>query len=252
MKITKLLIYITYISLAFSLMSIAYVGIVVISKDFNTQQAIKNRHQETNNRSATTSFKLPMNLEAKYYLRIKDGETLVDSYFFKIQKKFIPEAILPKADIPRTDYPTPIEGQFYTMPESESYLYIQTPFSTIERSLTIMKIYFILIVCFFVAGILFILKFLKNCNKGLYFIPQNSTYLRIISYLAVSFSLFEYLFQWLIFKDLNAQLVESFSFSLNSGLEFNWKYLIFSVVIVIIAQAFTEGTKIKEEQSLTI
>lgn len=251
MKSTKLLIYIAYIGLAVSLTTIAYLGFVVIRKDFNLQGIEKNG-PKGKNRSATATFKLPMNLEAKYYLRVKEGEILVDSYFFKIQKKYIPEAFFSKADIPDTDYPTPLGGQFYSMPESETYLFLKTTFSTIERSLIILKIYFILIVSFLVAGIFFTIKFLKNCNKGHYFIPKNSTYLRIISYLAVSFSLLDYIFQWLIVQEMNSQLEDSFSFSLNSGLEFNWKYLIFSIFIVIIAQAFTEGTKLKEEQSLTI
>jgi hypothetical protein len=252
MKITKLLYYLAYIGLAISLMTLAYLGFVVTRKDLNTQEIEKNPHRGTSTRSTTITYKLPMNLEAKYYLRVKDGEILVDSYFLKIQKKYIPKAFFSKADIPDTDYPNPIEGQIYTMPESESFLFIQTPFSTIEKSLTILKIYFILIVSFLVAGIFFTIKFLKNCNKGHYFIPKNSTYLRMISYLAVSFSLLDYIFQWLIMQEMNSQLEDSFSFSLNSGLEFNWNYLIFSIFLVMIAQAFTEGTKLKEEQSLTI
>jgi hypothetical protein len=51
---------------------------------------------------------------------------------------------------------------------------------------------------------------------------------------------------------MNSKLEDSFGFSLNSDLEFNWKYLIFSLFLVIFAHAFTEGTKLKEEQSLTI
>lgn len=249
MKITTLLIYITYIGLAFTLITIAFLGVVVMSKDFNTQEVEKNRLKGVATRSTTTTFKLPMNLEAKYYLRIKKGEKLVDSYFIKIQKKYIPQA---NTDALETDYPTPVNGNLYSIPDSESYLYIQIPFSSIKRSLTIWKIYFILMFSFLIAGIFITIKFLKNCNKGLYFIPQNSTYLRVISYLAIGFSIFDYVFQWLIYKEMNSKLEESFSFSLNSALEFNWKYLIFSFFLVIIAQAFTEGIKLKEEQSLTI
>jgi hypothetical protein len=51
---------------------------------------------------------------------------------------------------------------------------------------------------------------------------------------------------------MNSKIEDLFSVSLNSDLEFNWTYLIFSLFLVIIAQAFTEGTKLKEEQSLTI
>jgi hypothetical protein len=51
---------------------------------------------------------------------------------------------------------------------------------------------------------------------------------------------------------LNSKFEEFVPINLNSELEFNWKYLIFSLFLVIIAQAFTEGTKLKEEQALTI
>ena len=74
----------------------------------------------------------------------------------------------------------------------------------------------------------------------------------MISYLAIGYSLMEYAFQWLVINEMNSQMEESFSFSLNSNLDFNWNYLIMSIFLVLIAQAFTEGTKLKEEQSLTI
>lgn len=252
MKITTILIYLTYIGLIITLATVAFLGVIVMRKDFNTQEIEKNRFEGVENRSTTATFKLPMNLEVKYYFRIKEGEKLIDSYFIKIQKKFIPKAFLSTNEVPETDFPNPINGNLYSMPDSENYLYLQIPFSSIERALTIWKVYFVLMFSFLIAGIFITLKFLKNCNKGLYFIPQNSAFLRVISYLAIGFSIFDYVFQWLVYQEMNSKLEESFSLSLNSGLEFNWKYLIFSLFLVIIAQAFTEGSKLKEEQALTI
>ena len=252
MKITTILIYLTYIGLVITLATVAFLGVILMRKDFNTQEIEKTRFEGVKNRSTTGTFKLPMNLEVKYYFRIKEGEKLIDSYFIKIQKKFIPKAFLSDNEVLETDYPILIKETLFSMPDSESYLYIQIPFSSIERALTIWKVYAMLAFSFLIIAIYLTIRFLQNCNKDLFFIAQNSSYLRAISYLAIGYSLMDYAAQWLIYQEINSKLEDSFGFSLNSDLEFNWKYLIFSLFLVIFAQAFTEGTKLKEEQSLTI
>lgn len=252
MKVTKLLIYTSYIGLVITLFTIAFFGFVVIAKDFNTQEIEKNRFKEIKNRSTTAEFKLPMDMATVYYLRIKDGKTLVDNYFFKIKKKNIPASFLDQASSKETDYPVPIQGSLYSMPESDGYLYLKTDFSRIEAVLNIWKVYFILSFGLLLGAIVLIILLLKNCDSGNFFIDQNAAFLRVISYLALGYSMFDYAFQWLVFNKMNSQLEDSYNFSLNSNLEFNWKYLIFSLFLVIIAQAFSEGIKLKEEQSLTI
>ncbi|GAB2496279.1 DUF2975 domain-containing protein [Algoriphagus taiwanensis] len=252
MKITRILLWITYISLGLSAIAFGLFGIILIKTDFQAQKIENGDLAGVTSKSTTGKFKLPMNLEAEYYLRVKDGQVLVDGYFLKIQKKYIPDSFLANVEIPETDYPVPIQGDFYSMPESDSYLYIKTDFSSIESALHIWKFYFILSFGLLVGAIVLVILFLKNCDNGNFFIAQNAALLRVISYLAIGYSLMEYGFQWLVFNEMNSQLEESFSFSLNSNLDFNWNYLIISIFLVLIAQAFTEGTKLKEEQSLTI
>ena len=252
MKITRILLWITYISLGLSVVVLGIFGMFLFKHNFHPQKFENGDLAGVTSKSTTGKFKLPMNLEAEYYLRIKDGQVLVDSYFLKIQKKYIPDSFLANVEIPETDYPVPIQGNFYSMPESDSYLYIKTDFSSIESALNIWKVYFILSFGLLVGAIVFVILFLKNCDRGNFFIAQNAALLRVISYLAIGYSLMEYAFQWLVFNEMKSQMEESFSFSLNSNLDFNWNYLIISIFLVLIAQAFTEGTKLKEEQSLTI
>ena len=252
MKITNLLLWISYLGFVACLTIFGFTGYFFFKRDFNPQANGKDSLSGVVSKSVTSKFSLPMNLNLEYFFRIKDGEVLVDSYFFKIKKDNLPEAYLSNTELSETDYPTPIKGNIYSLPESETYLYLETPFSIIERSLTIWKAYSTLLFGILLSGFFLTIKFLKNCNKGLYFTLQNAIYLRAISYLAILFCLFDYGFQWLIFQEINSQLADSFSFSLNSDLAFNWKYLVFSLFLFMIAQAFTEGTKLKEEQSLTI
>lgn len=252
MKTTTLLLWITYISLALSIIAFGIFGFTFLKNGFFSKEVEKGSIEGVVSKNSTGTLKLPMKMDVEYYLRIKDGKVLVDGYFFKIQKKFIPKAFLPKATIQETDYPKAMEGNIYSMPESDSYIYISTSYPSIEAVLSIVKYYFLLAFSLVLIAIILSIKFLQNCNKGKFFIPQNSTYLRVISYLAVGYSLIDYGAQWLIFREMNSKLEDSFSFSLNSDLHFNWKYLIFSLFLVIFAQAFTEGTKLKEEQSLTI
>lgn len=252
MKITKILLWIAFIGLALSMIAFGIFGVILFKTGFNAQEEDKGSLEGVGSKSRTVTFKLPMNMEAEYYLRIKDGIVLVDAYFLKIEKKYIPKDFLTQSDIPESDYPKVMQGNLYSMPESESYLFIKTPFSTIESALTIWKAYAMLAFSFLIIAIYLTIKFLRNCNKDLFFIAQNSSYLRTISYLAIGYSLMDYAAQWLIFQEINSKLEDSFGFSLNSNLEFNWNYLIFSLFLVMIAQAFTEGTKLKEEQSLTI
>ncbi|MCU0402719.1 MAG: DUF2975 domain-containing protein [Algoriphagus sp.] len=252
MKITKILLWITFIGLALSMIAFGIFGVILFNTGFNAQEAEKSSLEGVGSKSRTVTFKLPMNMEAEYYLRIKDGKVLVDAYFLKIEKKYIPKDFLTQSEISESDYPKVMKGNLYSMPESESYLFIQTPFSTIESALTIWKVYAMLAFSFLIIAVFFTIRFLQNCNKDLFFIAQNSSYLRAISYLAIGYSLMDYAAQWLIYREINSKLEDSFGFSLNSNLEFNWNYFIFSLFLVMIAQAFTEGTKLKEEQSLTI
>jgi hypothetical protein len=252
MKTTKLLIYITFTGLFITLIAIVFFGVVVLKKDFKTQEIEKTRFEEIKNRSTTAEFKLPMDLAATYFLRIKDGKVLIDSYFLKIKEKSIPDAFLSKSDLSETDYPNPTKGNLYSMPQSDGYLYIKTDFPTLETALNIWKSYFILSFVLLFGAIVLVILFLRNCDSGNFFNTQNSIYLRIISYLALGYCLMDYAFQWLILQEMNSQLEDLFNFSLNSNLDFNWRYLIFSFFLILIAQAFTEGAKLKEEQSLTI
>lgn len=252
MKITKLLLWISYLGFAGCIIAFGFLGYFLLIKDFNPQEAEKGSLEGVVSKSTTGKFNLPMNLDVEYYFRVKDGEVLVDGYFLKIQKKFLEGSVLPDVEKNENDYPKAINGNLYSMPDSDSFLYISIPFSSFKSTLTIWKIYFIMAFSFLLMAIFLTIKFLQNCNKELFFIPENATYIRMISYLAIGYSLIDYGTQWLIFKGLNSKFEEFVPINLNSELEFNWKYLIFSFFLVITAQAFTEGTKLKEEQSLTI
>ncbi|MFN3999246.1 DUF2975 domain-containing protein [Algoriphagus sp.] len=252
MKITKILLWIAYISFGLSITAFTFFGIIFLKKDFNTQQVEKSNLKGVIDKSTTGKFELPMNLNVEYYFRVKNGEVLLDSYFLKIQKKFLTSTLLPQGEKKEIDYPKKLTGNIYSMPESDMYLYIPIPFSSIETTLTIWKVYFSLAFLFLLIAIFLAIKFLQNCNKSQFFIPANSTYIRVISYLAFVYCLISYGSQWLIFKTLNHNL-EGFSpIDLNAAVKFNWNYLIFSLFLVLIAQAFSEGIKLKEEQSLTI
>ena len=252
MKITKLLLWVSYISFVVSIVAFGIFGIIFLKNDFNTQQVEKPNLEGVIDKASTVKFELPMNLNVEYYFRVKNGAVLADSYFLKIQKKFLANTVLPQAEEKENDYPKKLSTNLYSMPESDRYYYIIIPFSGVKAALTIWKVYSILAFSFFLISIFLSIKFLQNCNKGQFFIPSNSTYIRVISYLVFSYSLISYGSQWLVFKSVNHSL-EGFSpIDIEAAIEFNWNYLIGSLFLILIAQAFTEGIKLKEEQELTI
>jgi hypothetical protein len=252
MKITKLLLWFSYISFAGSLCTILFLGNFFLEKDFNNQEGEKESLAGVVSKSTTSKFELPMNLNVEYYFRIKNGELLVDSYFLKIQKKLLTNVAQGQNVKNSEDYPLPLQENLYAMPDTETYLYIPIPFSSIKAAITIFKFYFLLVSISLLAAIFLIIRFLQNCNKGNFFIQSNITYIRMISYLAIGYSLMEYGIQWIIFQTLNNSFSELAPINIDSALDFNWTFLIASLFIALIAQAFTEGIKLKEEQSLTI
>jgi hypothetical protein len=252
MKITKLLLWISYIGFALSIVVIGFLGIILLKQDFNAQKLEKDNLKGVISKSTTTKFNLPMNLNVEYYYSFQNGEVMVDSYFLKIQKKFLTNTKLAQAEKKDADFPKQLNGYIYAMPDSESNLYISIPYSSIKSTIAIWKLYFFLASSTLLFAIFMCIRFLQNCDKGLFFVPANTKYIRVISYLAIGFSLVSYTIQWVIFKGLNNNLYEMTSISLDSIIDFNWTFLIVSLFLVLIAQAFTEGTKLKEEQSLTI
>lgn len=252
MKITKLLLWISYIGFVLSIVAFGIFGIIFLKNDFNTQEVEKTNLKGVTSKSTTAKFELPMNLNIEYYFRVKNGELLADSYFLKIQKKFLTNTGLNKLAKKDADFPKLLTGNLYSMAESDSYLYLSIPYSSIKASLTIWKFYSTIAFLFLLIAIFLTIKFLQNCNKGQYFISQNTKYIRVISYLAIAYGLISYGTQWIIFKSLNHNLEEYSLIDVEAALEFNWNYLIVSLFLVLIAQAFTEGIKLKEEQALTI
>jgi hypothetical protein len=193
-----------------------------------------------------------MKLNVEYYLRVEEGKILVDSYFLKIQKKFIPNFVQGENLEKSRDFPVPMQGGFYTMPDSDIYLYKPIPYAAIKVAISILKIYFFLASISFLAAIFLTIRFLQNCNNGHFFIKSNITYIRMISYLAVGYSLIDYGMQWILYQKLNNTLFKMTSIYLDSATDFNWTFLIASLFLVLIAQAFTQGIKLKQENELTI
>lgn len=252
MKTTRILLWISYIGFVLSVIIIGFLGIMLLRDDFNSQEIEKGSLEGVVSKSTTAKLKLPMNLNLEYYFRIDNGEILIDSYFLKIQKKFLTNSLPQLASTKDNDFPRQLEGNLYSMPDSDSYQYISIPYGNIKASITIVKLYSFLISTILLLSIFFAIRFLQNCDKGHFFIPSNTTYLRMISYLAIAYTLVSYGIQWIIFKTLNNNLNDLASIDVNSGLEFNWTFLIASLFLLLITQAFAEGIKLKEEQSLTI
>lgn len=251
MKVTKVLLWITYISFGIIIIAFGIVGSIFLPEGSNAQERAKGNLEGVVSKSTTSKFELPMNLNVEYYFRIKEGELLVDSYFLKIQKKFLSnsrQALAVEKDI---DYPVLLQENLYSMPDSESYLYIPISYSSIQAAVMIWKFYFFCAAIALLSVFFITIRFLQNCDKGLFFIKTNVSYIRIIAYLAIGFSLIDYVTQWLIFKRLNNSLSE-FPINIDSALDFKWTYLIASLFLLLIIQAFSEGIKLKEEQSLTI
>lgn len=251
MKTTKLLLWISYISFVLFIIGVGFLGFFLMKQDFNNQEIEKESLQGVLSKSTTQKFNLPLNLNIEYYFRLEAGKVLVDSYFLKIQKKSLNnESQIQHAD--DSFFPKQISGPIYSMPDSESYLYLSIPYSSIKATITIWKLYILLVSCILLIAIFMVIRFLQNCDKGKFFVPENSTYIRVISYLAVGFSIINYSVQWVIFIGLNKNFGELTPINMDSVLEFNWTFLLISFFLVLIAQAFTEGTKLKEEQFLTI
>jgi hypothetical protein len=252
MKLTKILLWITYIGFVLSLIAFGAIGVFFLNKDFHIQEAEKSNLEGVTNKSVTSTFSLPLNLDVEYYLRIREGELLVNGYFLKIQKKLLTDSELHENLKKEADFPKKLEGDLYSMPESDTYVYVSIPFASIETSVIIMKCFFTLVFCFLCIAIFLMIKFLQNCTERKYFISENSVYLRSISYLALGYSLISYVSQWLISRSLSHSLQEFSPVDLKSTLEFDWNYLMVSLFLVLIAQVFSEGVKMKEEQDLTI
>lgn len=251
MKVTKILLWITYISFVITIIAFGIIGYIFLPQGFNTQEREKGSLEGVVSKSTTSKFELPMNLKVEYYYRIKNGELLVDSYFLKIQKKFLTNSEQVQVVEKDLDYPVLVKGNIYKMPDSESYLYIPIPYSSIQAAITIGKFYIFLAAIIIVFAFFITIRFLQNCDKGLFFVKANVYYIRIIAYLAIGFSLIDYVTQWLVFKRLNNSLSE-FPININSALDFSWTYVIASLFLLLIIQAFSEGIKLKDEQSLTI
>jgi hypothetical protein len=251
MKITKLLLWFSYISFVLSLGIIVFLALFFLKKDFNAQEGEKGSLIGVVSKSTTTKLQLPMNLNVEYYFRVKNGELLVDSYFLKIQKKFLTKVAQGQDAKKSEDYPMPLQENLYTMPDTDTYLYIPIPYSSIKAAIIIFKFYFFLASIFLLAAIFLTIRFLQNCEKGHFFIQSNITFIRVISYLGIGYSLMDYGIQWITFKILNNSFSE-FPLNINSALDFNWAYVIASLFLLLIIQAFSEGIKLKEEQSLTI
>ncbi len=251
MKTTKILLWIAYVSFVFTIVAFGIAGAVFFRGGFNAHEGEKGSLEGVISKGITRKFELPMNLKVEYYYRIKNGELLVDSNFLKIQKKFLTNSEQVHVAEKDIDYPVLIKGNIYKMPDSESYLYIPIPYSSIKAAITIGKFYIFLAAITIVLAFFITIRFLQNCDKGLFFIKANVSYIRIIAYLAIGFSLIDFVTQWLVFKRLNNSLSE-FPININSALDFNWTYVIASLFLLLIIQAFSEGIKLKEEQSLTI
>lgn len=251
MNITKLLLWISYIGFVLSIIGVGFLGFVLMKQDFNAQEAEKESLQGVLSKSITQKFNLPLNLNIEYYFRLNDGEVLVESYFLKIQKKLLNNATQAQhAD--DSFFPKQVSGSIYAMPDSESYLYHSIPYSSIKETITNWKVYVFLACGILLTAIFLTIRFLQNCDKGHFFVAENSTYIRMISYLAVGYSLINYGAQWVIFQGLNKNFEGLGPINLDLAIEFNWTFLLISLFMVLIAQAFTEGIKLKEEQSLTI
>ncbi|MDO9553735.1 DUF2975 domain-containing protein [Rhodonellum sp.] len=251
MKTTKVLLWIAYISFVSSIIALSILGAVFFQTEFDAQEAEKGSLEGVVSKSTTNKFELPMNLNVEYYFRIKNGVLLVDSYFLKLQKKFLTNSAEAQVAEKDVDYPVLLQENFYTMPDSESYLYIPISYSSIQAAITFGKFYFFLAAAILLIAIFITIRFLRNCDKGHFFVHANITYIRIISYIAIGYSLIDYGAQWHIFKKLNNSFSE-FPINIDSALDFNWTYVIASLFLLLITQAFSEGIKLKEEQSLTI
>lgn len=252
LKITRILLWFSYISFVVSLGVTLFLGVFFLKKDFNVQEGEKGSLEGVVSKSTTTKFELPMNLNVEYYYRIKNGEILVDSYFLKIQKKFLSK-VAKNQDVDQSkDFPVSTQESFFTMPDTDTYLYLPIPYSSIESAIKILKFYFILAAISVLAALYLTIRFLQNCNKGFFFIKSNITFIRVISYIAIGYSLLEYIIQWIIYKILNNNFSELAPINIDSALDFNWTYVIASLFLLLIIQAFSEGIKLKEEQSLTI
>jgi hypothetical protein len=203
-------------------------------------------------KSNTYKLDLPLNINIEYYFRYNNNQLLINSYFLKIQKRYLNIDGENKQTQLTNSYPIQLKGNTYEIPNSEKYLYILIPYTTIKTTIAIWITYFILASAALLLAIFLTIRFLQNCDKGQFFIPANARYLRIISYIAIGFSIFDYIIQWVIFSGLNNHFDDIASLKLTSVVEFNWTYLIISLFLVVIAQAFTEGIKLKEEQNLTI
>lgn len=233
------------------MIALGIIGSILLPEGLNPQEREKGSLEGVVTKSTTTKFELPMNLNVEYYFRIKEGKLLVDSFFLKTQKKFLRNPDQAQAVRKDVDYPEPIHNNLYSMPDSESYFYIPISFSNIKGAVMIWKFYFSLAAIAILFVFLITIRFLQNCDKGLFFVKVNVSYIRIIAYLAIGFSVIDYATQWLIFKRLNNSLSE-FPININSTLDFKWPYVIASLFLLLIIQAFSEGIKLKEEQSLTI
>lgn len=252
MKITKLLLWVAYFSFVLSFILIIFSGIILIKKNFNNQEINSESLSGVISKSTTFKLELPLNLNIEYYFHLNNNEISVNSYFLKIQQKYIKTARAENAAVEATTYPKLKMDNIYEMPDSEAYVYISIPYSSVKSVVNIWLIYFLLTSATLLLTILLIIKFLRNCDKGNFFIPSNAKYIRVISYLVIGYSLFRYAIQWVIFNSLNNNLNELVSIKVNSVLDFNLTYLLAALLMVIIAQAFKEGVKLKEEQNLTI
>lgn len=200
------------------------------------------------NKSYTFYYNLPSKEQISYFFRYQDGQVLVNQFFVKVKLSQYESAI-----IKDENYPQKIEDKsYFKMPIGESDIYIPVDNELVKKHVKIYLIYFTGSISYVLFVLFLLSRFLKNCTNGHYFEQSNAKILRLIAYSGIAAVIIHYLYQYFSVVKLIGDFESSYGLSLERTFNFNYTYIIISLILLVIAEAFKEGVKLKDENSLTI
>ncbi|MFT7149447.1 MAG: hypothetical protein ACI82Q_001306 [Nonlabens sp.] len=198
-------------------------------------------------RSSNTSF-----YDLEYLLIYRDGETIVDNHLISPNhfKRKIDYSKASKADFLKVQTS---EGVVFTPGLSER-VYLPLDDDQVSFYFRMTTAIYIVTWIFFFFQLVWIRRLIKNFTQGNFFQNINVRLLMKFSYIYIALPVVIALFKGF----LNLRLIPE-ELILPNGHEFvvdnagfQFQYLFVGLMIMLIAQAFRQGTKLQEEQALTV
>jgi hypothetical protein len=246
MKASRFLMFLTYIAIGI-IAAVSVLAIWLTGKQLNNpiEKLDQSSFQGVKERTITRQLKLPGAEELHYYSVFQEGEFVINDYFIKIPKN----RLINKS---QNSYPIPTNEGYYIAPDDQAYVFIPIDIAIFKSYLIITMIFMLIFLVATLFALVQLALFARSVSKSEIFTKKNISHLIKISYTAIFLMVWHTL--WINYSSnhLSLQLNESMHVSQNISLVFRYEYLLIILFIFTIVQAFKEGVRLKEDNSLTI